>query len=711
MADFLITAPNGKKYKVTGSDAGGALAALKKMLGTQPAAPSDVAERIAGAQATPEALQRAASADQIAMDQMVLSDTPAALAGLTKFNQGIPFVGQYSDELTGLVSPQAMEQQRAVMGAMDRQYPKTSTALQVAGGIVGSVPLAGLAAPAVGAAAPSTVLGQAVAGAGAGAVAGGVEGAVSGFGQEGDRGRNALVGGAVGAGLGGVVGAAAPAVAAGVREIAMTLKGRDVGTIQKVLGVNPGAARVIRDTLAADDFPAAEAALKRAGVDAMLADAGPATAQLLDTAAAAGGQATTVARSAVETRAKAANARLTNVLDVALGKPQGARAGAREIARRTAGIRSTAYQRAYSSPIDYAGDAGRGIEDVLQRVPPRTLQAAVSEANEAMREAGTRNMQIMANIADDGTVSFQEMPNVQQLDELKKALGAVAQNETDAVTGRVSGAGLRAKRLARDLRDAISEAVPSYRTAVKLGGDKIAEDQSLDLGRKLLLSGTTREQVSEAMDGASRDAVAAARQGLRSYIDDTLANVQRTITDPNTDAREAMKVVKDMSSRANKEKIEAILGAGRAKPMLQAIDEAAAHLELRGAIARNSATAARMAGKQAIDEVAEPNALATLMQGRPGEATRKVIQFFTGQTGEAQQRNKQQIYAEIAQALTTVRGAEAQQALASVQKAISGQPVSSAEAARIGRVLATSGAVGAYQSGRQSLASPQGAMP
>ena len=40
MAEFLITAPDGKKYKVTGATREGALAALKKKLGSAPAAPA-----------------------------------------------------------------------------------------------------------------------------------------------------------------------------------------------------------------------------------------------------------------------------------------------------------------------------------------------------------------------------------------------------------------------------------------------------------------------------------------------------------------------------------------------------------------------------------------------------------------------------------------------------------------------------------------------
>lgn len=718
MTDFMITAPDGKKYKVSGPDQAGALAALKKFLGVQPADDAAQAKRArlqaakdGTLEASPESLKAASAADQIAEDRAVLSGSPAALNALTKFNQGIPFVGEYTDELTGVFSKPAMERQRAVMAAMDRENPKTSMALQMAGGITGSIPLAAAAAPAVIASAPATVVGKAAVGGLAAGTAGAIEGGISGYGRgnDGDRAKSAGTGAMVGGALGVVIGAAAPAVAKGVKAIAETMKGRDVGTISRVLGISDKAARVVKANLEADDFVGAERALKRAGADAMLADAGPVSAQMLDTAAQSGGAASRIARTAVDDRANAANKRLTQALDMVLGKPEGVKAGAREIATRTAAVRKSAYDRAYSSAINYADDTGRGVEAVLDRIPPKTLNAAISEANDAMRAAGVKNMQIMAEIAPDGSVVFREMPNVQQLDEIKKALGAIAQKETDPLTGRITGAGVRAKKLASELRDATADAVPAYRTAVKLGGDKIAEDQALDLGRNLLKSGTTREQVAEAMQGASKEATAAAQKGLRTYIDDTLANVQRTITDPNIDAREAMKVVKDMSSRASREKMEAVLGPAKAKTLFQAIDEATAHLELRAATARNSATAARLAGKSEMDAAAEPGALGTLLEGEPLNAGKKIVQALTGRTDDAKVATQQALYAEIAQALTQKRGPEAERALKIVQDAIAGQPMRTEDAIRISRALTTGAALTSYQSGQKYLTNKLGA--
>jgi hypothetical protein len=646
----------------------------------------------------------------VAQDQITLATAGPVTAGLTKFNQGLPFVGEYTDEALGAIYGEGVGQfARDVQGAMDRQYPKTSMGLQMAGGVAGSAPLAMAAAPAVVAAAPSSLAMRTVAGIGAGALAGGVEGTVSGYGAGvGDtRGQTAVERGLMGATLGGLIGGAAPLAASGIKNLAETIKGRDVNVVAREFGISKDAAKVVKAAIENDDLQAAQTALQRAGSNAMLADASPGAAQILDTAMQSGGAANRIGREAVEGRAIQANESLTRSLDTILGPVQGVKGASREISQRTAPLRTSAYERAYSTAIDYASDQGRAIEGVLQRIPARTIQAAVSEANDAMRAAGVRNQQIMAEIAEDGSVMFREMPNVQQLDEIKKALGTIAQNETDAITGRITGAGLRAKNLARELSDALGEAVKPYRTAVKLGGDKIAEQNALDIGRKLLLSGTTRESVAEVMNGASREAKAAAAQGLRGYIDDTLANVQAAMTnfDPNnpTAAQEAVKLVKQLSSRANREKVELVLGTARANALFKQLDEAGAQLATRAAVARNSATASRLAGQQMVNEITSPGALGSLMQGEPGQAMRQIVQLFTGQGSEAQMARKQAIYGEIAQALTGMRGQQAQDALQIVERAIAGQPVSSAEAARIARTLTTGGAIAAYQSGTQLL--------
>ncbi|MGL4294937.1 MAG: hypothetical protein ACRCTG_04395, partial [Aestuariivirga sp.] len=344
-------------------------------------------ERIAAAKSgnlklSPEQEARQADIDQTGEDRMVLDGAGNFLSGLTKFNQGLPFIGEYSDEITGAVGnalgaltgdeglgDRAKGQQRAVMEAMDRQNPKTSLALQIGGGILGSVPLAAAVGPTMIANAPKTMAGKAIIGGLTGAALGGTEGAVSGYGAgEGDsRMESAKTRALLGAGLGGAVGAAAPALGAGVRELLERLRGKDLSIISKTLGISNEAAKMIKPSVDALDFDAAMANLRKVGGDAMLADAGVTTRRALDYAITSGGKAARIGIDAVTGRAEAAGGRLGKIMDVVLGIPKGVKAATKSIAERTAPARKKAYDMAYKTPIDYADDAGRNIEDVLAR--------------------------------------------------------------------------------------------------------------------------------------------------------------------------------------------------------------------------------------------------------------------------------------------------------------------------------------------------------
>lgn len=661
-------------------------------------------------------LRRAADADQIAQDQMTLAGVPVPLRAVTSFTQGIPLVGEFTDELTGLMDPAAGERHRATQEAMERQYPKTAMGLQVAGSIASTAPAVALGAGSralnwVGQGASR--LTQAGRAAVVGGAAGAIEGAAAGAGradrpEEGGRVRGAAVGAGVGGSLGAALGVFAPMVGDGVANLVRRAKRLDVSTIANEFGISPAAARSVKEALVNDDLNAAVARLGQLGDDAMLADAGPATQGLLDAASKTGGRALTVTREAVEGRSQRLGARLPQRLDAILGNAGGIRSAARDIAQRTAPARQAAYTRAYATPINYADEAGQAIEGVLSRVPPNTLNRAISEANEAMMEAGERNLQIMARIADDGSVTFQQMPNVRQLDEIKKALDSIGREAVDQF-GRPTAQGSRAQRLARDLRNALGEAVPSYRAALRLGGDKIKEDQGLDIGRRLLWRNTTVEDVRDFVsDGMSIEARNAVRRGLRETIEGTMSNVRRTITDPNTDAREAMQVVKELSSRANQEKLRLILPPGQANALLEELDRMATALVLRGAVARNSDTAIRTAVQGQVRDEATPGLLTRTLgnMGNPLEAAREVTQTVAGIDPRSMSSAQQQIFAEIADALTRIQGPDAQRALAVVNRALQGQPIKDAEAQLIGRVVAGSAAVGGYQAGTQAL-SPQ----
>lgn len=643
-------------------------------------------------------------------DQRVLAAEPVA-ARANEFIQGAPLAGEWIDEGVENISPQAAERARMFSDAMERQHPVQSAALNVAGGITASVPLAAGAATAkIGdfiAKGGNTAM-RGLRALGVAAPSGAVEGASSfaGRAEDGQRLEGAKTGAVVGGALGAVLGPLMSAGGEGITAIVKRIKKLDVRTIADEFQVSPQAARVIKSAIENDDLDAAQRQLARLGDDAMLADAGPATGALLDASASTGGAALKTATDAVGRRAAKSSGQLTRTLDGLLGKPKGVKTTAKKISQQTLRARQKAYGVAYSQPIDYAGPTGRKVEDALSRIPPKTLNAAIEEANEAMTAAGHRNQQIMAQIADDGSVTFREMPNVQQLDEIKKALDTIARESVDQY-GRPTGQGVRATKLARGLRNAIKEAVPEYSRALRVAGGKIQEDEALDLGRKILFRNVTVEDVKQFMnEGVSHQARRGIQQGMRESIEQNLSNVRRTISDPNIDAREAMQLVKEMSSRANKEKLTLVMGSVRANRLLQELDRSAAALGLRAAISQNSKTAIRQSIQGQVAEEVAPGLVrrAAGNAGNPFDSAQDLTKALVGIDPASMGAREKALFDEIASALVNIKGTRAERALSVVNKAMQGQPIKDAQAKLIGSVLSGASATGLYQLGKQNQA-------
>ena len=514
------------------------------------------------------------------------------------------------------------------------------------------------------------------------------------------RSENARQGAIFGGAAGGALGAAAPYATEGLKRLLGRLKGTDISVIRKELGVSAEAARVVKNALDAGDMDQAAIALQRAGDNAMLADAGKPAQELLDAAANSGGGAGRVVRNAVEGRATKSSGIMDEALDRALGKPAGQMTAKGGIRTASASARDEAYKAAYSKPIDYASKRGVALEKLLGRVP----DSAVRKANELMRLEGVESAQIIAKIADDGRVAFETLPDVRQIDYITRALNDVA----DAADGKgklggTTAIGRATSGLSRNIRNLVKGAVPEYKKALDVASDAISESKAVDLGYDLFRSKTRRETVATALHKASKSEKAAAKQGLRSYIDDTLANVARTVTDGNTDAREAIKLVRDMSSRANQQKLRILLGKKAADALLEEIDNAAVGLELRAAVAMNSKTAIRQSIQGSVREQTAPGALELLTAGEPMTAGKRFVQIFTGNSAEAQALREAGIYEEIAAALTQIKGRKARAALKIMDDAIAGEKISEQGAAFIGATLASTGALAASHEAARRL--------
>lgn len=630
------------------------------------------------------------------MQESIIAQAPAA-ARLTKLVEGTPFIGSYLDEAIGAVAgPEATQGVRALSSAMEEVRPGQSLALNLGGAGIGTAAtIAATPARLAAALVPSTSarmlpsVGRAAATTGLlGAVEGGIYGA--GLGEGAGRAETAGTGALFGGLLGGALGGAAPLVAAGAENVAGLFRRSDVAKIASDLGISREAATVIKNTFdQGGDIAAARTAIQRAGSEGMLADAGFAAQALLDASAATGGRAGQIAREAVEGRMTRTGEALDKTLDTVLGTaPLGPRTAVDAIAERTAPARELAYTTAYQTPINYAAPQGMKIEEVLGRVAPDDLIAGIVEANKEMRSRGMVNQQIMAVLDASGNVQFlREMPNVQQLDEIKKALQKIAYDNTDDF-GRLTGTGQRYARLAGELRDAVADAVPDYRTAVSIGGDKLAEERAFMLGRDLLSTRTEIEDIGfELGKKPSAAQVEAAKSGLRSYIAKVLGDVRAVPSDMNLDARQVVKAVTDMSSDNSRAKIRALMGA-EADALLKQVDEAAQSAVVRTALATNSKTAIRGSIKETVNELTTPGVLGQAMAGDPINTSKAIIQAVTGQTEEFTAQQRQRIFEDIARALTEKKGKTALSALNYLEQAMRGQPLTAAQNEFLARQIA-----------------------
>ena len=497
-----------------------------------------------------------------------------------------------------------------------------------------------------------------------------LQGGLYGYGQgEGDA-LDQIQSTAIGATAGGTLGAAGVPIAKGVGNLAnkyMTKKAAEQA------GMSGDQYNIVMRAMSSDDAFATgprvgsgQTNIRAAGPDAMLADSGFGAQALVDTAITESPKAARIARGAIESRATNANTKLTSVLDEQLGAPQGLNSTARDIAQDTAAARGAAYDAAYARPIDYAGDAGRNIEAALDRVPNRVLDEAIRKANERMTAKGLQNEQIMFSELADGTIVITNPPNVRQLDQLKRVLGEMGAEGIDQY-GRQTADGSMYTALARSIKRATGDAVPEYLTAVRLGGDKIERDQALRLGSELLSKKTTREAVMDAAEDMSDDAKAEAARGIRSYIDEKLANVTVAMSDTNLDAREAWTLVKDMSSRASRKKVSTLLGDDAAKAIFDQLDEALPAFELRAAIAKNSATAVRQSTAKGVTDVVEGGAINRLREGEVVNAPKTMVAAIFGRSPEAKQKISDELYMGMVEALTGPRGNEALKALEHLQ--------------------------------------------
>lgn len=608
-------------------------------------------------------------------------------AGLTSMVEGVPIVGPalldaetraaagLSSMITGEKYDDVLKRGRGIIDTSQEQNPIASTVGQVVGGVAGTAPLVAAAPAAFGigaASLPARMVASGLSGAALGAADGGVR----------DGAEGALWGG----GLGGALGVAGPAVGdvAG-RAVRSVMNGRAQNEAARLAGTNRGAVSNVARVLAADNATGAtNANIAAAGPRAMLADAGESTLGLLDTAIARGGPNAGIARQRVNARAAGASNDINAAMDTALGPDVGTVAPIADMRRQTGPVTHAAYHDpvtgAYAQPIDYASPRGQALEAMIRnRVPA----GAITKANELMRINGEESQQILARIADDGTVTFERMPDVRQIDYITRALRQTGQRgDGKGAMGGNTAEGRAYMNLASQIRNVLGGTpttpglVPEYRIALDTAADPIGRREAREFGRTLLRSNVARDEADEFIAGLSAQELQDLRGGVRADIGEALANVKRSVTDPNIDARQGIAALKQFSSDAARHKIEAILPANEAAAFLRQVDEASRSFELRAGVATNSRTYGRQAGDRALRQQAAPSFIEEAASGAPLKSAQGFFQSLMGTGPEAQLAREDAIAGELANLLTQPVGQGGGAFLQAMQRAAQQIPVS-----------------------------------
>ena len=267
--------------------------------------------------------------------------------------------------------------------------------------------------------------------------------------------------------------------------------------------------------------------------------------------------------------------------------------------------------------------------------------------------------QTMARVAPDGSVTYDQMPDVRQVDYITRSLNDVAKmGDGQGAIGGNTGEGRSYGQLASQLRSALRGAVPEYGTALDTAADPIQARNALEFGSSMLHPSVPRDVVANQIAGMTAPEIAQVQQGLRSHISDTMANVGRTISDPNADARQAMSTVKMLSTDAARDKMGMLLDPAAHANVQGALGAAGKALDLRASVARNSGTYGRLAADDVVNQASQPGVLGrTIMSGlNPWKIAEPTLEAITGNRPQDIAARATGLHGELASVLTGQQG-------------------------------------------------------
>lgn len=443
------------------------------------------------------------------------------------------------------------------------------------------------------------------------------------------------------AGIGGGLGLIAPGIGA--------LAGKGIGALASKFRGPSGSQTDFARAALADGVTNVRERLAQMGPDAMPMDLGPNLQRQAGALAATPGEAQQTVRSTIATRQAGSGARISESLDNALGQPVDTVAIADDIIAQRSAASKPLYEAAYSKPVPFT----KNLEETLTRP---AVASALKDAERMAANEGIPSQNWFANIADDGTVSIKNTPDVRQLDLTKRALD-------DKISSAMRSGNKNEARILTQVRDKlvseVDSAVPEYAAARKAFSGPSGVLDSLEQGKAVFSKTMTPNELRTMMLKMGDSEKEAFIQGGRAAVADIMGTAR-------SDANAAKNL---FANGYNKEKLELLVGKEQAQKMLGSIDAEAAFTRTRDVVTGNSETAAREAAKKEVAGAEpKPGILRSLLNFKFGDALADVgDKAMTGARGAAQAAKNE----ELAKILTSAQGDGrlATQAIKSVQSA------------------------------------------
>ncbi|WP_298966134.1 hypothetical protein [uncultured Roseibium sp.] len=495
MASFEITAPDGKKYRVTGENAEGAFKALQSHLsggGAQPGKDSDQSRVSGAADSFTQGVTFGFGDELTAIEAGVLGRTPDG----GWFDYSKSFGERYDD---------ALKAERGQQDDFRRENPITATAAELAGGLATGVGAAKGGATIVGRMAGQPLKRRI----GAGVVEGGAYGAAYGTGNadENSRIEGALSGAATGAVLGGTI----PVAGAGARKLAAPIANK-IGKARNPISAQNSAAaeRIMSDAnkagLQADDLIQGVREGRSIGQqDVMLGDLTRAVKRQP-------GEGRKVINDALNKGYTANNEATKDSAMSGLNAADNFYKWRDGFARSKSKNAKAAYGSAFKQNWGSKGPPF-ALDGIVQsgRIPAEALRSAQKIAQAEGRPFGK---QLVASIDDaTGAATFSRLPSLEETELIRRGLASAASKNFRSGDGSVGAA---YRNLEQEIRGILDDASPALKSVRKSYATASQIQEAADEGLGLL--NKSADEIEYIVSTKSKHEIEALRMGLASDL-------------------------------------------------------------------------------------------------------------------------------------------------------------------------------------------------